>query len=223
MSISSTIAATNENPKELLIEAAARLFSEKGFDSVTVREVAAYANVHFALIRYYFGDKTKLYRACIQKYGQNRLDSSARFLEPATSLDDFKAKFRFAIEDIIESQMKDPCLTKLALREVESENSIADDIFRDTLIVMAKHFVSFFTHAQKKGLISEQVDPEFLTHSIQGIINHFVRTDSIRSKHFKYSIRSEERKKKIANELFHLILSGIIKNPTKGDFHEVNK
>ncbi|MCC7403298.1 MAG: TetR/AcrR family transcriptional regulator [Bdellovibrionales bacterium] len=207
-----SLSPTNSpSSKEQLLAAAIKLFAEKGFEAVTVREVAREANINFGLIRYYFTDKTGLYRACIQKYGQTRLDSARRFLEPATSLADFKLKLRYAIEDIIEAQLQDPSLTKLALREVESENSIADDIFRDTLIVMAKSFIRFFADAQKKGFMNSAVDPGFLTHSIQGIINHLVRTDSIRAKHFNFSVRSTDRRKKIAEDLYQLILNGILK------------
>jgi TetR/AcrR family transcriptional regulator, regulator of cefoperazone and chloramphenicol sensitivity len=45
-----------------LIDAAIRLFSEKGFKAVSVRELADQAKSNVAAISYHFGDKSGLYR-----------------------------------------------------------------------------------------------------------------------------------------------------------------
>ncbi len=47
--------------KERLVEAAFKLFGEKGLASVSVRELAKEANVNIASINYYFGSKDGLY------------------------------------------------------------------------------------------------------------------------------------------------------------------
>lgn len=46
-----------------LLNAALRLFAEKGFANTSTRELAAAAGVNIAAISYYFGDKAGLYRA----------------------------------------------------------------------------------------------------------------------------------------------------------------
>ena len=46
-----------------LLDAALALFAEKGFAKASTREIAHAAQVNVAAISYYFGDKTKLYRA----------------------------------------------------------------------------------------------------------------------------------------------------------------
>lgn len=47
----------------LLLHAALRLFSEKGFAKTSTREIALAAGANLAAISYYFGDKAGLYRA----------------------------------------------------------------------------------------------------------------------------------------------------------------
>lgn len=57
-----------ENPpdsRELLLIAALRSFAEKGFEGATARDIASAAGVNHGLIRYYFGDKEKLWRAAV--------------------------------------------------------------------------------------------------------------------------------------------------------------
>ncbi|MNR79366.1 putative HTH-type transcriptional regulator YttP [compost metagenome] len=46
-----------------LLQAALRLFADKGFSKTSTREIALAADVNIAAIKYYFGDKAGLYRA----------------------------------------------------------------------------------------------------------------------------------------------------------------
>ncbi len=47
--------------KEALIEAAARLFAEKGYDAVSTRELAEASGVNLGAIQYHFGSKARLF------------------------------------------------------------------------------------------------------------------------------------------------------------------
>lgn len=51
--------------KERLIEAARRLFAERGFAKVTVRDITADAHANLAAVSYHFGDKMGLYKAVL--------------------------------------------------------------------------------------------------------------------------------------------------------------
>jgi AcrR family transcriptional regulator len=48
-----------------LLQAALRLFAEKGFSKTSTREIALAAQANVAAISYYFGDKAGLYRAVL--------------------------------------------------------------------------------------------------------------------------------------------------------------
>lgn len=49
-----------------LLEAALELFSERGFDHVTVRQIASAAGANLAAVSYHFGDKLGLYEAVVR-------------------------------------------------------------------------------------------------------------------------------------------------------------
>jgi TetR/AcrR family transcriptional regulator len=48
-----------------ILQAALEAFSERGFDGVSTREIAARAGVHHALIKYHYETKDKLWRAAV--------------------------------------------------------------------------------------------------------------------------------------------------------------
>jgi TetR/AcrR family transcriptional regulator, regulator of cefoperazone and chloramphenicol sensitivity len=50
-----------DDTRQRLIDVAGQLFSDKGFEATTVREVCQLAGVNIAAIHYHFGDKERLY------------------------------------------------------------------------------------------------------------------------------------------------------------------
>ncbi len=56
-----------DETKGKIVEAATKLFAEKGLDGVTVREICAAAGVNVALVNYHFKSKEGLYAVCIER------------------------------------------------------------------------------------------------------------------------------------------------------------
>src|SRR5262245_7344328 len=57
--------AGSADTRQRLVEAAATLFADRGFEHVTVREICKVSSANVAAINYHFGDKAGLYRAVI--------------------------------------------------------------------------------------------------------------------------------------------------------------
>ena len=57
----------SERTKERILNAAERLFSERGLDGVSMRDIASAADVQLALLSYYFRSKEGLYRAVFHR------------------------------------------------------------------------------------------------------------------------------------------------------------
>jgi AcrR family transcriptional regulator len=64
-----------------LLDAATRLFAERGFRRVTVREICDAARANVASVNYHFGDKERLYREVVEA----ALDTVRGFLDNAMS------------------------------------------------------------------------------------------------------------------------------------------
>jgi TetR/AcrR family transcriptional regulator, regulator of cefoperazone and chloramphenicol sensitivity len=57
---------TDRETRERLLTAGTRLFAERGFKHVTVREICRAAHANVAAINYHFGDKLGLYREIVR-------------------------------------------------------------------------------------------------------------------------------------------------------------
>jgi len=55
-----------DDTRQKLMNYAGEIFSAKGFESTTVREVCQAAGVNIAAIHYHFGDKERLYLECVK-------------------------------------------------------------------------------------------------------------------------------------------------------------
>ena len=56
-----------EDTRERILDAAERLFAERGFDGTSVRDVTAEAGVNLAAVHYHFGSKDVLFAAVLQR------------------------------------------------------------------------------------------------------------------------------------------------------------
>lgn len=195
-------------PTDQILNAAIELFSKRGFEGVSIREIADLAEVHFASIRYHFGGKEDLYKACISKHGESRLLSAQRFLSAEVkNAEDMRLRLGFAIDDVFRIHSENPFLTKLLLQEIESTNQRSDLVFKKTMVAMTEVYVSFFKGCQDKKILEKHLDPFFLTQSLMGILHHFMRTESIRERiHSHQNLKNKESRKLMIENITNLFL-----------------
>jgi AcrR family transcriptional regulator len=60
-------AMTTANTRDRILDAAEMLFAEDGLHAVSIRQIAAAADVPFGLVRYHFESKDGLYRAVFNR------------------------------------------------------------------------------------------------------------------------------------------------------------
>jgi AcrR family transcriptional regulator len=78
--------ARGEETRRRIITTALRLFGERGFDSVSTREIAAEAGVNPPALQYYFDSKDGLYRACAEHVAEGVLELVEPMLRRAEQL-----------------------------------------------------------------------------------------------------------------------------------------
>jgi AcrR family transcriptional regulator len=75
-------APSSGGSRERILTSALEIFSERGFDGTTTRDIAARARVNLGLIKYYFDNKEKLWRAAIDRIFESLWSGLARNAAP---------------------------------------------------------------------------------------------------------------------------------------------
>lgn len=177
----SAIAGKSQSPRmpaqqrrQQIVKVAAELFSQKGFNGTTTKEIADSAGVSEAIIFRHFPNKQALYSAIIDYKTRQTSRRMQEHLKEAASRKDDSAFFGSLAFDLLEIHTKDPTLTRLlmfsgleghelsemffqsSVREVRDsvrryiKQRIADGAFREVdAVVCARGFVGMILfHAQ---------------------------------------------------------------------------
>jgi len=200
-----------EKSKALLLAAAKKLFAREGFQGTTVRDIAQEAGVNLSLVSYYFQGKEGLYRACLEQFGQARLEAVERMIQPVESTAELRLRLKMAVEEILRIQIAEPEIAQIVHREIEQNLPVAQEIFEKTFLKIFQAWVRFFADAKAKGFLRPEVDPVILAQVIQGSLNYFVRVDAIRARYFNHSIRDEVHRDQLIENFVTVFLCGSLK------------
>lgn len=155
---SPTISPHTPDSRTQLIQAAAQVFSVKGFDGASTREICQSAAVNLSAIKYYFGDKAGLYRAVLQWAFGEVTASFGQFDDPALS---FEQAVRQFLVPLIQTdcdpaqQLIDARVMRLYLYELIKPSAIFPEIIQQTVLPTHQAFCQLL--ARQLGAVS--VDP----------------------------------------------------------------
>jgi len=101
-----------EETHERILQAAERLFSNKGFEATSVRDITTEADCNVASVNYHFGGKENLYleafRSLLSEVRDRRIESMRRDMteRPEMSLEDFVESFATAFMEPLVDQSR---------------------------------------------------------------------------------------------------------------------
>lgn len=122
--------AASADTRQRLIDAAALLFAEQGFENVTVREICKASNANVAAVNYHFGDKAGLYRAVVTVAIQLMLETnelSQRAGEGLSPEDQIRGFVRVFVSRLTGSGPT-AWIHKLMAREMEHPTDALDQV-----------------------------------------------------------------------------------------------
>jgi AcrR family transcriptional regulator len=197
--------------QEQLLNIAEKLFAEKGFDAVSVRDLAKEANVNIAMISYYFGSKEKMYATLIEDRISNTrnaiLDIKSKKIAPFEKLT--------AIIDLyVDRLMSNPRFLKIMTHELYQQNR---PTIKQTILKNFKKNQSEVMAILEDGLkakIFKKVDLEMTFMTMLSTIIHV--TSSCEQSLQVFNISSEEElyatkfKKRIKKHLAEMLSNHLL-------------
>lgn len=153
-----------EQRKRQLIDAAFELLAEKGYRSISIRELAEKAGTQSAMVSYYFGSKEGLFLALLEQIASQNIVQ----LQSALQADNPLLAF---IKTLLNILLTHPQLHRFLIDEVLS----AEGPFKTTLIDlfprrMATQLPAVLKAQQQRGLIRKDLDPKWLAFSFSSLI-----------------------------------------------------
>ena len=135
-----TMRAPKTNPasadtRQRLIDAAAALFADKGFQNVTVREICKASTANVAAVNYHFGDKAGLYRAVVTFAIQIMLETnelSQRAGDGLSPEDQLRGFVRVFVSRLT-GEGPNAWIHRLMAREMERPTDVLDQVMQQVL------------------------------------------------------------------------------------------
>lgn len=142
------------NTKEIILEKALMLFSQKGFESVSIRDIAAEVGIGNSALYKHFESKQAIFDSLVEKLKKEYLESSSIVSEDIRGIDAVKEaclkmfKYQTGDENIVRFR-------QLLLIE-KFRNPEMAEIYREFFVNIPLHrLTSIFDTLQGKGLMEE--------------------------------------------------------------------
>lgn len=200
----STIA--NSAGEKAILDAAIRLFSEQGFDGVSMRGVAREAGVSKSNIYHHFESKETLYLAIMQASAQSLSEMVETLAE---GKGDFEQRLRKFAQVHLAHLFENAMTVRLLLRELFSTESKWQKIMAEQVVGgIFERLISIFENGQKAGLLRAGVDPGLCATLILGIDLFYFQ--SYEMKKYPPLNKFERPDEQFSEEMMDIILHGML-------------
>lgn len=192
-----------------IIQVAMRLFSAKGFEGTTTREIARAAGVSEAIIFRHFVTKEDLYAAIIdfiiQAYGGRFYTELNRVIKRK----DDRAVFETLAFEVLETHRKEPALLRLLLFSGLEGHKLSQ-LFMQTQVRPIYQLLSEYISQRIKDKAFRKGDPLVLVRAFLGMVSHHSLIQVIFGDPFL-----QKSNREIAGEFAHVYLQGVQSLPSK--------
>jgi len=158
--------------KAAIVEAAIKLFSDKGFRGTTTRELAAAVGVSEPVLYQHFATKSDLYSAIIESKSQD-VRSLTEGLESFLDLGDDRAFFTHLADAILDFHEHDPGYLRLLLFSGLEKHELADRFHERQSRGFLRAVFSYIGRRIEQGAFREGIDPTVIGLSFIGMVAHY--------------------------------------------------
>ncbi len=163
-----------EDRRRQLLDTALNLFSHKGFEGTTTKEIAAAAGVTEALIFRHFPSKQALYTAvldCEHESGEHET-VFARWKSLMDSNDDI-GLFRALLEKVIASYRNDSRIHRILFFAALEGHQAGLELHRERSLPIFELLCQYVARRQKEGAIRAGIPPQAIVGALAGTAAHF--------------------------------------------------
>lgn len=147
-----------ESPRTRLLTAAAALFADKGYGSVSVREICKAAGTSINMVHHYFGSKEGLLDEIMARFDEGVFTVPLRLLrDPAPSAEAFEARLALLFETTLEAYVEHRDVLSVAVQQHRP---------LPAAIAFMTRFAAFLEEAKAQGYVRAEVDSALVSGAI---------------------------------------------------------
>jgi len=189
-----------------LLETATLLFAQKGFNAVSIRELAWTASVNSALISYYFKSKDGLYQEVLEE----QFVLIAQLLKEVENLPPTSPTERIKMyaKNIASIHQQRPFLTRFIISELINPTPCLEAVIKKYISRLFYFLHATFEEGISKGEFKPGLNREFATVSLAGIMNFFFISKPILQ---EFTLSSEKVGEEYVSQALDTFLNGILR------------
>jgi AcrR family transcriptional regulator len=184
-----------------LLDTAEMLFSRKGFDGTSVRDIAEAAGINTAMISYYFGSKEKLMEEIFERKSMNIREKVDNLLKD-DSLDPFQ-KIYSLVDEFIDGILARKRFHRILLCEqIINQNPLIIQMVEKMKTRNSEYINDLIRLGQKKGLFKKNIDIPMISNTLVGTVSQMlINMDFYKTYHHLESLKDEEFERVIKKKL----------------------
>lgn len=163
---------------ETILDAAAKVFAEKGFDGARVDELARASGVNKATLYYQIGDKEALYHAVLEQVFRRTADEAETALK---GIDDPEEQIRRFINVFAKATSNMRYASPILLREIASGGRNLPDLALAQMGRILRALTRAIADGEKQGLF-RQVNGFMVHMMIVGSLSFYASNEPIRQR-----------------------------------------
>ncbi|HET9132227.1 MAG TPA: TetR/AcrR family transcriptional regulator [Terriglobia bacterium] len=191
--------------RQEILDAAEKLFSEKGFKGTTTKDLAAKAGVHEAILFRYFKSKHDLYQATLElKISRNRHSALEQMQQSAKRRDDRRFFEALAI-GLLTRFEEDPSITRLILYSALDRHEPIK-VTTERQLRVEQPTLDYISKRMSDGAF-RKMDPNHAVFAFGAMLFGYV----VRQQILGMSKHKTHDRKKIAKDFVTIFLDGMLK------------
>ncbi len=161
-----------QSARKKIFTVAARLFAEKGYNAVSMREISEQAGLSKPMIYYYFGSKEGVYKELVTT-GVSHILSA---IENTYTLNiSVRERLNLIIKKFFYACQNFPEFTKFMSNLMCSAEKIDFMVnFKQQTDKKEKYLIDLFRQGIKSGELDSSLDPKTAAHIYTGVLMHFI-------------------------------------------------
>lgn len=190
------------NTRQAILDAAIRVFKEKGFQKTRVSDIVSAAGVAQGTFYLYFPSKDDIARQICKGFMERfkGLFDTAGDLYESNSLVDLETKIKAMVKGALEVFLEDSDAAEIVMREGIGHGGLFKELYEDLIVQFIALLKHQLVNSNGRGIISV-ADPETTSVFVVSLVE--------RSFFFFMLVLKEFDTEKISNEMVAFIIDGI--------------